>query len=275
MRSSRAFIGSLILAFLMLSAVADRIGLDALVTLWGVLDGNPQRTVTGTVTEFHADEWLSLAPVGTKTRGFRMNLRETTTYEGEPAAITPGARVTIWYRNIGERHPVSDKIRCLLTQRRADTYRLLNRRPFVSTVGVRSETQAPAMTSPSRRPDPALRRSRGQPGEASVRRTWSPRRPLSRERTLRRGLRAPSTLDSSFRSSNIRNVVVTNAAAVSLTRPRIAQRPHRRGSSRKTPSRPHSISKASAKIRQVVGAHSSAQSQRFVVHSETAWSVWS
>lgn len=113
MRPWRAFMGSLILAFLVLSAVADRIGLDALVTLWGVFDGNPQRTVTGTVTEFHADEWLSVAPTGTNARGFRINLRETTTYEGVPAAIMPGARVTIWYRNIGERHAVSDRVRVL------------------------------------------------------------------------------------------------------------------------------------------------------------------
>ena len=105
--------GSLILAFLMLSAVADRIGLDALVTLWGVLDGNPQRTVTGTVTEFHAGEWLSLAPMATVGRGFRINLRDTTTYDGVPAAIMPGTRVTIWYRNIGERHLVSDRVRVL------------------------------------------------------------------------------------------------------------------------------------------------------------------
>ena len=95
----------------MLSAVADRIGLDALVTLWGVLDGNTQGTLTGTVTEFHAGEWLSVATVTTDTRGFRINLRETTAYEGSAAAIRPGARVTIWYRNIGERYLVSDRVR--------------------------------------------------------------------------------------------------------------------------------------------------------------------
>jgi hypothetical protein len=56
MRVRGTFVGSLILAFLMLSAVAERIGLDALVTLWGILDGNTQGTLTGTVTEFHAGE---------------------------------------------------------------------------------------------------------------------------------------------------------------------------------------------------------------------------
>jgi hypothetical protein len=113
MRAWHAFMGSLILAFLMLSAVADRIGLDALVTLWGVVDGNPQRTVTGTVTEFHTGEWLSVATVATDTRGFRINLRDTTTYEGVPTVFMPGARVTVWYRNIGERHWVSDRVRVL------------------------------------------------------------------------------------------------------------------------------------------------------------------
>jgi hypothetical protein len=97
----------------MLSAVADRIGLDALVTLWGVLDGNTQGTLTGTVTEFHAGEWLSVATVTTDTRGFRINLRKTTAYEGSAAAMKPGVRVTIWYRNIGERYLVSDRVRVL------------------------------------------------------------------------------------------------------------------------------------------------------------------
>jgi hypothetical protein len=112
MRIRRTFLGSLILAVLMLSAVADRIGLDGLVTLWGVLDGNTRGTLTGTVTEFHAGEWLSVATVATDTTGFRINLRATT-YEGSAAALKPGARVTIWYRNVGERYLVSDRVRVL------------------------------------------------------------------------------------------------------------------------------------------------------------------
>ena len=109
--------GSLILGFLMLSAVADRIGLAGLVTLWGVLDGNTQGSATGTVTEFHAGEWLMVAtgPYGrtTVTIDFRITLRGTTAYEGDAAALKPGARVTIWYRNIGERYLVADRVRVL------------------------------------------------------------------------------------------------------------------------------------------------------------------
>jgi hypothetical protein len=106
--------GSLILGFLMLSAVADRIGLDGLVTLWGILDGNTQGSSTGTVTEFHPGEWLTVAagPYGTTvTIDFRITLRATTTYEGDAAALKPGTRVTIWYRSIGERYLVADGVR--------------------------------------------------------------------------------------------------------------------------------------------------------------------
>ena len=113
MRAWRPFMGSLIFAFLMLSAVADRIGLDGLVTLWGVLDGNNQGSSTGTVTEFHSGDWLSVAtgPYGTVTIDFRITLRKATAYEGDAAALTPGARVTMWYRNIGERYLVADRVR--------------------------------------------------------------------------------------------------------------------------------------------------------------------
>jgi len=115
MRAWRQFMGSLILGFLMLSAVADRIGLDGLVTLWGVLDGNTQGSSTGTVTEFHAGDWLSVAtgPYGTVTIDLRTTLRKATAYEGDAAALKPGARVTIWYRNIGERYLVADRVRVL------------------------------------------------------------------------------------------------------------------------------------------------------------------
>src|SRR6476620_12084825 len=115
MRVRRAFVGSLILAVLMLSAVADRIGLDALVILWGVVDGNTHGSSTGTVTEFHPGDWLSVAtgPYGTVTIDLRLTLRKSTAYEGDVAAIKPGARVTVWCRNIGERYLVADRVRVL------------------------------------------------------------------------------------------------------------------------------------------------------------------
>jgi hypothetical protein len=40
-------------------------------------------------------------------------LRETTAYEGDPAAIKPGIRVTVWYRSVGERRLLADKVRML------------------------------------------------------------------------------------------------------------------------------------------------------------------
>ena len=112
MRAWRPFMGSLIVGVLMLSAVADRIGLDSLVTLWGVLDGNTQGSATGTVTDFHAGDWLSVAagPYGTVRIDLRISLRKATAYEGDAAAIKPGARVTIWYRNLGERYLVADRV---------------------------------------------------------------------------------------------------------------------------------------------------------------------
>ncbi len=47
----------------------------------------------------------------TDPKGFSVALRETTAYEGSPAAIKPGARVTVWYRSIGAHRFVADKVR--------------------------------------------------------------------------------------------------------------------------------------------------------------------
>jgi hypothetical protein len=99
MPTTRAFMASLVVAFILLSVLADR--------------GAPQRTVTGTIREFEAGEWLSIAIYGTDPKGFPIALRETTAYEGSPIAIKTGARVTIWYRSIGERRFVADKVRVL------------------------------------------------------------------------------------------------------------------------------------------------------------------
>ncbi len=90
---------SLAVAFVALSALADR--------------PPAQHIVSGTIREFEAGEWLSVATHTTDRRGFAITLRETTGYEGSPAAIKPGARVTIWYRSVGERRFVADKVRVL------------------------------------------------------------------------------------------------------------------------------------------------------------------
>ena len=97
MPPTRAFMASLVVAFVVLSALADRRA--------------PQRIVTGTIRESEAGEWLSVATHTTDPKGFQIALRETTGYDGSPAAIKPGARVTIWYRSVGERRFVADKVR--------------------------------------------------------------------------------------------------------------------------------------------------------------------
>ena len=98
MRTWRVFMASLIVAFVMLSARADR--------------GATQRIVTGTVTEFHAGEWISVSCDGVDPM-FRVALRETTAYDRVPAAIKPGVRVTVSYRGVGERLPIADNVRVL------------------------------------------------------------------------------------------------------------------------------------------------------------------
>jgi hypothetical protein len=97
MRPTRAFMASLVVASVVLSALADRRA--------------PQRIVTGTIREFEAGEWLSVATYTTDPKGIPITLREKTAYEGSPAAIKPGARVTVWYRSVGERRFVADTVR--------------------------------------------------------------------------------------------------------------------------------------------------------------------
>jgi hypothetical protein len=91
--------GVLILAFVVLSALAD--------------SGATRGVVTGTVTEFLANEWIAVRNESTDPTGVRIALRETTAYEGSPAAIELGVRVTVSYRYVGEARPVADKVRVL------------------------------------------------------------------------------------------------------------------------------------------------------------------
>jgi hypothetical protein len=65
--------------------------------------------VTGTVAEFKAGESITVTSDGWDPHPIA--LRETTTYEGNPAAIKTGVRVTVWYRSVGESRPVADKVR--------------------------------------------------------------------------------------------------------------------------------------------------------------------
>jgi hypothetical protein len=72
--------------------------------------------VIGTVAEFQPGMWLSVSNEQILT--LRVALRETTTYEVQDshasldsAGIATGVLVRVWYRFVGERHPVADKVR--------------------------------------------------------------------------------------------------------------------------------------------------------------------
>ena len=107
----RACLMSLGVAFVVLSALADG-------------GASNQGMVTGTIGEFQRGESLSIVNETMDPGGRRITLRETTSYESrgarfDPATITAGARVTIWYRSVGERRPVAYKVP-VLTVKRAD-----------------------------------------------------------------------------------------------------------------------------------------------------------
>ena len=96
MRTRRAFLVLLVVAFVVLSLSADR-------------GAAGQRVITGTVVEWQAAELIAVAHERTDPGGVRIASREAV-YERDPRAIKPGIRVTVWYRSVGERHPVADKV---------------------------------------------------------------------------------------------------------------------------------------------------------------------
>jgi len=95
----RAFLATLFVAFVLLSLPADR-------------GAAGQRVITGTVIEWQVAELISVANQQTDPGGVRIALRKTV-YECDPRAIKPGIRVTVWYRSVGERRSVADKVRVL------------------------------------------------------------------------------------------------------------------------------------------------------------------
>jgi len=97
MRTRRAFLVALFFAFVVLSILADR-------------GAAGQRVITGTVIEWQVAELISVSNEQTDPGGVRLPLRETV-YEGDAGAMKPGVRVTVWYRSVGERRPVADKVR--------------------------------------------------------------------------------------------------------------------------------------------------------------------
>jgi hypothetical protein len=94
-RASTVFL--VVIGFVMLSALANS-GVTRVVT-------------TGTVAAFKAGESITVTNDGMDPHPIA--LRDTTAYEGNPAAVNPGARVTVWYKYVGESRPVADRIRVL------------------------------------------------------------------------------------------------------------------------------------------------------------------
>lgn len=73
-------------------------------------------TVRELVRVVRPGEWLSVS--NEHVLVLRLALRQTTNYEVQDAhraidsaGITPGVRVRVWYRSVGERHPVADTVR--------------------------------------------------------------------------------------------------------------------------------------------------------------------
>ena len=97
LRTISALIASLVVALVVASALADR--------------DRAQGVVTGTVGQYAAGEWISVANETTDPMGFQIALRAKTAFKGDPDLIKPGTRVTVWYRSAAERRPLADKVR--------------------------------------------------------------------------------------------------------------------------------------------------------------------
>lgn len=101
----RAFMASLVAAFAVLSLLVDN-------------GAASRRVVTGTVTEFQRGEWITVTNETTDPAGMQIALRSPTVYEHRKQdaplnheTFKSGVRVTVWYRSVGERRPVADKVR--------------------------------------------------------------------------------------------------------------------------------------------------------------------
>ena len=104
-----ASIMAFVVAFLALSVIADKSAMFVGLSLVG---WERPRSVTGTVTEWHAGDTIA---VGSEQnpRGFPLALRPNTVYEGDAGTIRVGVRATVWYRNVSERRLVVEKLRVL------------------------------------------------------------------------------------------------------------------------------------------------------------------
>jgi hypothetical protein len=86
----------LLVAFVVISSLADR-------------GANRERVITGTVVEWRADQSIKVVNQASDPRGFQIALRNTI-YDGDPAAIRPGVRVTVWFKLVGERAPLAARV---------------------------------------------------------------------------------------------------------------------------------------------------------------------
>ena len=82
-------------------------------------DTTNRRVVTAWVSDVQAGEWIEITneQIGTQ---MRITTNRSTVFERPasgvpviPADIAPGAHLTVWYRSVGERRPVADKVRLL------------------------------------------------------------------------------------------------------------------------------------------------------------------
>ena len=72
----------------------------------------PLNRVTGTVAAGEPGEWIALAATR-QTASYLIRLRETTVYKGDPAAVRPGAHVSVLWRSVGEGMFVAEEVRVL------------------------------------------------------------------------------------------------------------------------------------------------------------------
>jgi|SoiMethySBSTD1v2_1073268.scaffolds.fasta_scaffold01311_19 hypothetical protein len=94
-------------------AFVASLGVALAVALALTNSGSTQRVLTGTVGKYVTGQLISIGNETTDPRGVQLTLRETTAFEGDPALIKPGIRVTVWYRGVAERRLLVDRVRVL------------------------------------------------------------------------------------------------------------------------------------------------------------------
>jgi hypothetical protein len=66
----------------------------------------PQRVLTGEVVDVRPGDYVAVVLGPTNPQGVQFSLRGAT----DSSALRPGARVTVWYRSVGERRFVADRV---------------------------------------------------------------------------------------------------------------------------------------------------------------------